>query len=139
MKSFKQLLGAAGLVGASALLLWSAHANAEERRACFQMCKDATGAEECVYDAHAAREYCAAENACTDLREQYAAACFVDDRDEVLCDEARALHRDCVAPCRDEFHTEMGFCRELMEPCLIEQCGIELPEGPPNHRGPFGR
>jgi hypothetical protein len=111
----------------------SAH-ELDELDSCAGTCRSESGAADCQFDAQQAKQLCLQEHGCDALRGAYSGACLGKNRDEAACNEARGKLRDCVAPCHEGFSARLGVCMELMDTCLREQCGIELPESGPGLR-----
>ena len=100
----------------------------EEHRACFDGLRDDAAA-------------CATAAGCDAVREQVRAICRADDADEATCDEARDILRDCLEPCHGDSRAEAELCRDTLESCVTDECGLELPDRPrgPRRPGPFNR
>ena len=109
---------------------------AAEDAECVELCKEDSGVSDCRFDAREVRSVCLEAAGCEALREVYIAACLGTDPIEAECVPARDGLRECVSPCREQFHSKMEACREVMTTCLQDVCGLE-----PGHgcKGPHGR
>ena len=106
----------------------------DEQRDCVRACRDSS--RDCRSDVRAAQRTCFEDAGCDVLRDDYRDTCFVVDRDDEACDAARTDLRECVAPCRETARADGASCRETIDACLSDECGIdELPERPRRGRG----
>jgi hypothetical protein len=130
-----------GLTLSAGLAVTPAVAQDEEGDAeCVAACREALG--DCRFDAREAAAACLEEAGCDVLRDEYREVCLTADRDDEACSAARTAYRDCVEPCHEARHDDAEACRESIEACLLDECGIEAPARRPRRhgrRGPRGR
>jgi len=115
-------LVAAACVAAAVFVAGTA---AGEDGECVELCREDSGVSDCRFDAREARNVCLEAASCEALREVYVAACLGTDPLDAECDLARDNLRECVGPCREQFHSKLESCREVMTSCLQDVCGLE--------------
>ena len=98
----------------------------------------ALAADECLDDCRSESKDCLSESremfalctegfGCGELRSAFREACFTRDRDVETCREAAKAIKSCVSPCKDDLFDDLGTCREAMDVCVEETCGVESP------------
>ena len=104
---------------------------------CVAACREAFG--DCRFDAREAAAACLEEAGCDVLRDEYREVCLTAERDDEACSAARTAYRECVEPCHEARRDAAEICRESIEACLLDECGIEAPPRGPRRPGHHGR
>lgn len=135
---YQSFLTAAGLaIAATCLFVAPALGQDSTDDECVAACREDLA--NCRFDARETSAQCLEEAGCDVLRDTYRETCLVADRDEEACDAARQALRDCVEPCRTALREDGDTCRQNLETCLTDECGLEDLPPARRHHGHGGR